>query len=277
LDSRRSLSSAKPKSGNDNNSKFIEVAIIHQQHTKGLAMARFLFLILLVANLAFAGHIYLSQPTPTMPTELNREAMKVISITDSVQAQKDAVEAKKLVQNLVNAQCLQFSVKPADATRAQTLFATFNLGSQLSNQNIEEFTRFAIALPIQRDRKAADAIVASLKKANVKDVLIMADNSISLGLFSTEDAAKRVVSDLSSKVSAQVKGISITAKNPVVKETQFMIQSPDLSLISRVALMQRDFEASVLKGIACPAATVVETATVSPVAETEKSATNTKR
>jgi len=227
-------------------------------------MARFLFFILLVANLAFAGHIYLSQPTPIFPPEVNRDAMKVLSITDSAQAQKDVLEAKKLVQNLIGAQCLRFSVKASEAQRAQTLFATFKLGEQLTTSNIEEFTRFAIALPVQRDRKAADAIVASLKKANVKDVLIMADNSISLGLFSTEDAAKRVVSELSSKVSVQVKGISITAKNPTVKETQFTIQSPDASLISRMALMQRDFEASVLTGLACPPTTAeTTTATVS--------------
>jgi hypothetical protein len=240
-------------------------------------MARFLFLILLVANLAFAGHIYLSQPTPTFPTEINRDAMKVVSITDSAQAQKDVLEAKKLVQNLIGAQCLRFSVKPSEAQRAQGLFATFNLGDQITSDNIEEFTRFAIALPIQPNRKAADALVASLKKASVKDVLIMADNSISLGLFSTEEAAKRVVSDLSNKVSAQVKGISITAKNPVVKETQFTIQSPDAGLISRVAVMQRDFEASVLTGITCPAKTETTTATVSPLAEDVKTAPKTKR
>ncbi len=241
-------------------------------------MARFLFLILLVANLAFAGHIYLSQPAPTFPTEINRDAMKVISITDPEKAQKDVLETKKLVQNLIGAQCLLFSVKPSEAQRAQSLFTTINLGDQLTSSNIEEFTRFAIALPIQPNRKAADTIVASLKKASVKDVLIMADNSISLGLFSTEDAAKRVVSDLTSKVSAQVKGISITAKNPVVKETQFTIQSPDASLISRMAVMQRDFEASVLTGITCPAAkTETTTATVSPLAETVKNESKAKR
>lgn len=241
-------------------------------------MARFLFLILLVANLAFAGHIYLSKPAPVFPEEINRDAMKVLSITDSAQAQKDVVETKKLVQNLTGAECLRFSVKPADAPRAQTLFATFNLGDQLTSSNIEEFTRFAIALPIQPNRKAADAIVASLKKASVKDVLIMADNSISLGLFSTEEAANRVVADLNNKVSTQVKGISITAKNPVVKETQFSLKSADASLISRVALMQRDFEASTLAGVACPGAKAeIATATVATTANAPKAASNTKR
>lgn len=235
-------------------------------------MARFLFFVLLVANVAFAGHIYLThtKPASELPTEVNRDAMKVISTTDSEKAQKEAGEAKRIVQSLLNAQCMQFSVKPADAARAQSLFAEMSLGDKLTTKNVDEFSRFAIALPIQRDRKTADTVVANLKKANVKDVLIMADNSISLGLFSSEDAAKRVVSDLNTKAATQVKGISITAKNPVAKETIFAIREPDAMLISRVAVMQRDFESSVLKGVECPAAPATAAVTTAPAENTKR-------
>jgi hypothetical protein len=235
-------------------------------------MSRFLFLVLLVANVAFAGHIYLThtKPASEMPAEVNRDAMKVISITDAVKAQKEAVEAKRMVQSLISAECMQLSVKPTDAARVQALFAEMNLGEKLTTKNIEDFSRFAIALPIQRDRKTADTLVANLKKANVKDVLIMADNSISLGLFSTEDAAKRVVTELEGKAPAQVKGISITAKNPIAKETIFAIRQPDATLISRVAVMQRDFESSNLKGVECPAAATTATVTTTSTDNTKR-------
>jgi hypothetical protein len=227
-------------------------------------MARFLFFVFLIANLAFAGHIYLShtKPSAAAPTEVNREAMKVISITDPVKAQKEAGDAKRLVESLAGAKCMQLSVKPTDAARAQTAFAAMNLGERLTSKNIEDFSRFAISLPIQRDRKSADTLVANLKKANVKDVLIMADNSISLGLFSSEEAAKRVVAELETKAANQVKGITITAKNPITRETTFAIQEPDAPMIARVAVMQRDFEGSILKGIECPVAPATATAAV---------------
>jgi|GEM_PF-822001 len=217
-------------------------------------MARFIFLILVVANLAFAGHLYLtaSKPRDGMPTEINRDVMKVISVTDPAKAQREALEARKLVESLTSAACLQFSVKPADAPRAQTALGTLELGDRLSSMNVEDFTRFAVALPVQRDRKAADALVASLKKANVKDVLIMADNSVSLGLFSSEEAAKRVVAEMETKASTLIKGIAITPKNPQTKETVFMVRAPDAAVLGKVALMQREFEASVLKGAECP-------------------------
>jgi hypothetical protein len=217
-------------------------------------MTRFIFLLLVVANLAFAGHLYLTanKPREAGPNEVNRDAMKVISITDSAKAQKEALDARKMVESLTSASCLQFSVKPADAARAQTAFSAMALGDRLSLKNVEEFSRFAVALPAQKDRKAADALLAGLKKANVKDVLIMADNSVSLGLFSTEDAAKRIVAEMESKAAALVKGIAITPKNPQTKETLFTIRAPDAGLIGRVAVMQREFESSVLKGAECP-------------------------
>ena len=217
-------------------------------------MARFIFLLLLVANLAFAGHIYLTSTHPRegVGVEVNREAMRVLSITDSASAQREALEAKKLVEAMTTASCLQLTVKPADAPRAQTALGAMELGERLGMKNVEEFTRFAVALPAQRDRKTADALVASLKKANVKDVLIMADNSVSLGLFSTEDAAKRVVAEMETKSASLVKGITVTPKNPQTKETVFTIRAPDAMVIGKVALMQREFDASVLKGADCP-------------------------
>ena len=217
-------------------------------------MARFIFLLLLVANLAFAGHIYLTSTHPRegVGVEVNREAMRVLSITDSASAQREALEAKKLVEAMTTASCLQLTVKPADAPRAQTALGAMELGERLGMKNVEEFTRFAVALPAQRDRKTADALVASLKKANVKDVLIMADNTVSLGLFSTEDAAKRVVAEMETKSASLVKGITVTPKNPQTKETVFTIRAPDAMVIGKVALMQREFDASVLKGADCP-------------------------
>ncbi len=219
-------------------------------------MPRFLFFVLLIANVAFGAHMYWRAMHSSMevPAEINRDLMKVISITDSAKAQKDVVEAKKLVESLTGAACVRFSVKPADVARAQAALDTMLLGDRLTSKNVEEFTRFAVAIPPLRDRKAADTLLASLKKASVKDVSIMADNGISLGLFSTEEAAKRLVTDLEAKASTLVKGITITSKNPQIKETAFTVREPDANVIARVALLQRDFEASGLKGGDCDGA-----------------------
>jgi hypothetical protein len=224
-------------------------------------MSRFIFFLLLLANVAFGIHLYLdaTQPKAGTPPETNREVMKIISITDSAKAQQEISDTKKLVESMQSAACALFSIKPADAARAETAIAAMALGDRMTRRNTEEFSRFAVSLPIQRDRKAADSVVATLKKAGVKDMLIMADNSISLGLFSSDESARRVVRDLETKAAAQVKGISITAKNPTLKEVLFAVQTPDAGLVGRLALMQRDFEGSTLKGGDCPAAAAIAT------------------
>jgi hypothetical protein len=217
-------------------------------------MARFLFLLLVVANVALAGHMYLSrnQATAALPAEVNRDLLKVVSITDSGKAQRDATEAKKLIATMTGAGCAQLGVKPTDAARAQSALASLSLADRLTSRNIEEFSRFAVALPVQRDRKAADTLVANLKKANVKDVLIMADNSVSLGLFSTEEAAKKVVADLEGRASALVKGIAISPKSPQVKETVFVLRAPDDAMLGKLVVLAKDFEGGQLKGVDCP-------------------------
>jgi hypothetical protein len=230
-------------------------------------MRRFFFFFLLLANIAFAAYLYLhqTQPVASAPNEVNRDGLKIVSITDSAKAQQDAGEAKKLVQSLIGASCLQFTVKPADAPRAQTAFSAMVLGERISSRNVEEFTRWGVVLPAQKDRKAADTLLASLKKANVKDVSLMADNGLSLGIFSSEEAARRVQSELETKNTSLVKGISVVPKSPAVKETIFTIREPDPTLIGRVALLQKDFDASALKGIECPATNGSTTAAVAAV------------
>jgi hypothetical protein len=161
---------------------------------------------------------------------------------------------------------VEFGVKPADAARAQTAFADMQLGARLSSRNIEEFARYGVVIPAQSDKKAADNLLANLKKAGVKDVSLLPDNTISLGVFSSEEAAKRYFAELDGKTGALLKNAAIVPRNPQIRETVFNIKEPDINMIARLTVMQRDFESSSLKAVGCtaaagPAALVAPTAT----------------
>jgi len=220
-------------------------------------MARFIFFLLLIANGAFGAYLYLSETRPAvvMPPEINRAGLKIVSVTDPGKAQADALLARKLAESLKGSACVDFSVKPADGTRAGISFAAMNLGERLSTRNVEEFTRFAVSLPAQKDKRAAEALVASLKKAGVKDVSVLADSSISLGVFSSDEASKKAAADIQSKAGSLVKDLQVTPRSSQVKETLFTVKEPDVNMIARLTIMQREFEGSALKAVACPAAT----------------------
>ena len=227
-------------------------------------MARLFFFLLLIANVAFGAHIYFSEtrPKPAAPREVNAGTLTIVAVTDAAKAQQDALAARKLAANLSGSACVDFGVKPVDGARAEASFAAMNLGSRVTSRSTEEFSRFAVTLPPQKDRRAAETLVASLKRAGVKDVSVLTDNTVSLGLFSSEEAARKVVADLKTKAQALVKDVLVTPRSPQINETLFTVREPDTNLVARLTLMQREFEGSNLRAVACPASVAV----VAPVA-----------
>lgn len=227
-------------------------------------MARLLFFLLLIMNVALGAHIYLSETKPRSeaPREVNPGALKIVSVTDPGKAQEDAIAARKLAATLTGSACVDFAVKPVDGARAQGSFAAMNLGSRLSSRNVDEFSRFAVSLPPQKDKRAADTLVANLKKAGVKDVSALGDNAISLGVFSSDEAAQKVVAELKTKAQTLVKDVQVTPRNSQTKETLFTLREPDTNMVARLTLMQREFEGSSLRAVACPP--VVPVAAVVP-------------
>ncbi len=239
-------------------------------------MARFIFLLLLLIAIAFGVHIYLSETRPAaeLPREINRDQLQIIPPADSgkaasgqttpnmADAKAEAQAVRKMAEAFSGGACVDFSVKPADAARAQSAFADMKAGDKVASRNVEEFTRYGVSMPASRDRKTADALVATLKKAGLKDVLVLSDNSLSLGVFSNEEAANRGYGDLVKKAGAAVKNAVVVPRNPQAKETVFTLREPDTNMIARLTIMQREYADSIVKAVTCSAvATAAATST----------------
>lgn len=236
-------------------------------------MARFIFFLLLLANVAFAAYLNLfeSRPANPPPAEINRDGLKIVSVAEPAKAQAEALAARKLADSLKGSACVDFGVKPADGVRAGISFAAMNLGDRLSSRNIEDYSRFALTLPVQKDKKTAETLVANLKKAGVKDVSVLSDFSISLGIFSSDEASKKAASDIQAKAPTLAKDLQITPRNAQLKETLFTVKEPDMNMIARLTIMQREFEGSSLKAVPCPLAAPVD-ATNAPEAKVAEKA-----
>ncbi len=222
-------------------------------------MARFIFLLLLLANIAVGVYLYLAetQPAAAPPREINRDALQILSVADPAKAQADALAARKFAETLKGSACVDFSVKPADGARAGIAFAAMNLAEKITSRNVEDFTRFVLTLPAQRDKRAAETQLANLKKVGVKDVSLLSDNGISLGVFSSDEAARKALTDIQAKAGALAKDVQISPRNPQLKEMLFTVREPDMNMIARLTILQREFEASGLKAVACPAVAAV--------------------
>jgi hypothetical protein len=216
-------------------------------------LSRLIFFVLLLAALALGAHIALSiqgESGDFSRRERNRDEIRIVAVTPPSLAAKRAEETRKAVQSLAGAACVEFSgVAAADAARARDAFAALQIGARLSERRVEEITRYWVFIRPARDRRTAENTMAQLRRQGVTDMSIRPDNAISLGVFSTEEAARRFLATL------EAKGITTAEQGPFardLRELVMLVRDPDSELISRLAVMQRDFAAAQLHAVPCP-------------------------
>lgn len=217
-------------------------------------MSRFLFFILLIAVTAFGVHLWLAAPveTPSFTArERNRDEVRIVAVTPPLVAARAAEESRRAVQNLAGAACVEFSgIANADITRAREAFSALRLGDRLIERRVDDITRYWVFMPPARDRRAAEVAMAQLRRQNVTDMSIRPDNSISLGVFSTEDAARRFL------VSIENKGVRGAEIGPFVRELRevvMLVRDPDTETVARLTILQRDYANAQLRAVPCPA------------------------
>jgi len=216
-------------------------------------MARLLFFLLLVAVLAFGAHLWLSagaERADLAIRERNPDEVKIVAVTPPMIAARKAEESRRTVQALAGAACVEFSgVAAADIPRAREAFATLKLGDRLVERRVEEITRHWVFVPPVRDRRAAEARMAQLRTQGVSEMSIRPDNAISLGVFSTEEGAKRFLSQIEAK---GVRGAEAGAFTKELREITMLVREPDTETVARLALLQRDYPNAQLRAVSCP-------------------------
>jgi cell division protein FtsN len=109
----------------------------------------------------------------------------------------------------------------AEAKRFETQVAPLALGDRLTRRSVQEASRYIVYVPPQGSKDAADKKGSELKRLGVDDFFVIQDGSslqwgISLGVFKTEEAARKQLAELnrkgvrSARVSAQGTGPSRT-------------------------------------------------------------------
>lgn len=216
-------------------------------------MSRLLFFLLLLAALGFGAHLWLASQgshVDVSAREINAAAIRIVSVTPPSVAASEAARLRRETQGLAGAACVEFAgIGPADAARARQAFAALALGDRLSEQRTEDVSRYWVFVPPAADRRTAEATVAQLKRAGVGDVSLRPDNAISLGVFSSEDAARRFLASIAAK------GVRSAQEGPFTKELRslaMLVREPDTETVARLTILKRDFPAASLRAVPCP-------------------------
>jgi len=216
-------------------------------------LSRLLFFVLLVAVLAFGAHLLLTDGGERRDLgvrERNPDEVKIVAVTPPMIAAKKAEESRRAVQSLAGAACVEFSgLAGADMARAREAFATLKLGDRLQERRVEEITRHWVFIPPARDRRAAETRMTQLRGQGIAEMSIRPDNAISLGVFSSEEAARRFLSQIENR---GVRGAEVGAFVKELRELAMLIREPDTETVARLALLQRDYPNAQLRAVSCP-------------------------
>jgi len=218
-------------------------------------VSRLAFFRLAIAAIAFGAHLWLASATerPDFSTrEKNRDDVRIVAVTSPAVAERNAEETRRTVQSLAGAACVEFSgIAGNDIPRAREAFNALQLGERISERRVEEITRYWVYMPPARDRRSAEVNMAQLRRQGVNDMSIRPDNAISLGVFSSEEAARRFMTSL------EAKGVKGAESGPFARETReivMLIREPDTETVARLTVLQRDYAGAQLRAVTCPAA-----------------------
>jgi hypothetical protein len=219
-------------------------------------VVRLLFLLLLAANLGFfAWTRFLAPPDPAVdsqPLAQQLDPHKLRIVTERELARAPApqpAKPKPAAPEPVSLACLEWgSFSPTEATRAAQRLEPLALGARLAQYRGEETAGWWVHMPPQGNRAAALRKAAELKKLGVEDYFILQDAgplrwALSLGVFSTEDAAKAHLEALRAR---GVRSALIDRRETRVPKVWFQVRDVDAPLQEKLQAIARDFEGGTL-------------------------------
>ena len=179
---------------------------------------RTLFFILALANAAFFAYSWLgasaeaSGDTQIVGQQLNREKIRLLA-----PGQVSVLTRKPDASKQASA-CLEWGAfAGADAARAAQALEPLALGVKLTQRRQEEIAGYWVYIGPLASRQVAVQKAGELKRLGVDDYFVVSDetkwrNTISLGIFKTEEAAKARLDTL------RAKGVKSAASGP--RDTQ---------------------------------------------------------
>jgi SPOR domain len=221
---------------------------------------RLLFLVLLAANLGFFAWMrFLAPADPAVDRQpLSRELdpQKLRIVTERALARAPAPPKPKPATpptappaETAPIACLEWgSFSPADASRAAQRLEPLALGARLAQYRGEETANWWVHMPPQGSRAAALRKAAELKKLGIEDYFILQEAgptrwSLSLGVFSTEEAAKAHLQALRAK---SVKSAVIGQRETRVPKVWFQVRDLDAPLQARLQGIAQEFDGATL-------------------------------
>ncbi len=221
---------------------------------------RAIFLLLVAANLAlFAWSRHYAAPDGAADPEPARRQLKPESIRLLAGAELAGLPLLKprpvteTAQGTASGGCTEwggFSV--AEAPRAEQVLEPLALGARLSQRRSDEKAGWWVFIPPQGNRPGAQKKTAELKALGIEDYFILQEEgsmrwAVSLGVFSSEDAANARLEALRAK---GVRSAQTGERDAQVTKIWFQVRGADAALQAKLREFSRVLPGTELRD--CP-------------------------
>lgn len=208
---------------------------------------RALFFALLVINLAVAGYAWYAS------TQSNPDAQLIHQQLNAQQIH--VIAPRPMVTQRAKTACLEWGTFGGTELRAaQSALDALSLGARVTHREVPTQANYWVYLPPLKNKEEVDRKLSELQKLGVEDYSAVGGqgpmrNSISLGIFRTEEAANNYLEALQKQ---GVRSARVGRRETRVMQTTFLIQEPDVPLTAKLADLRQRFPGSELKALDCP-------------------------
>lgn len=208
---------------------------------------RILFLLLILANVAFYAYAFVAHDRGATQSgtelQINSDRMRIIR------------PAEGTTRSDVSA-CLEWGVMAGtDVARADAALASLELPAGSMQRVAVDATGYWVYIPPLKSKAEMDKKLGELKTFGIADFSPVQDPNlgryaISLGIFSTEDAAQGRLATLKEK---GVRSAVMESRQGIVKQARFFVREPGADIVAKLAEIQQGFPGSQIKAGRCPA------------------------
>lgn len=147
-------------------------------------------------------------------------------------------------------QCVEWGeFSGAMQSRAQALLAELHLGARLTQRVVEYDSGFWVFMPPLKNHAEVQRKIEQLKKRGVKEYFVVQEesewaNAISLGVFKSEDSARKLLADLRQK---GVHSAKMGERKSHLKFIVFLAKEMEPPLVDKFRAFQQELPDSELK------------------------------
>jgi hypothetical protein len=224
---------------------------------------RTLFLLLVLANLAFFAYSLMARERPDAASSLSSlqispEKIRVIRPGERpAAASKAPADVPVGVAAAMPTACIEWgALAGSDVARADAAIAGLDLPQALVQRTVTDAGGYWVYLPPAKTKVQLDRSLGQLSALGITEFYVVEDatpwrNAISLGIFKSEAAARSFLEALRTK---GVQSAVTERREHFLKQIAYFVREPNETIIAKLAGLQREFPGTQLQAVACPPA-----------------------